>query len=101
MKHRACLYTNKPYKLIFVFVTKVCEEHLEQHLSDVQQALDDQRNTLSEMTVAQQYQLSAQSEAMNTWSCDQSKLVEKVSTRVNRFLVEELKEDFPTGLYQN
>lgn len=70
-------------------------------MSDVQQALDDQRNTLSEMTVAQQHQFSAQSEAMNTWSCDQSQLVEKVSTRVNRFLVEELKEDLPTGLYQN
>ena len=50
------------------------------------------------MTSAQERQLSDHSEAVNTWSGDQNKLVEQVNTRVSQFLLEDLKDDLPTGM---
>ena len=50
------------------------------------------------MAATQEGHLSDQSELMNTWSRDQNKLVEQVNTRVNQFLLEDLKDDLPTGL---
>jgi len=76
----------------------VCEEHVEQHLRDVQHAQDCHSETLNEMVATQERQLSDQSEVMKAWSCDQGELVEQVSIRVNKFLIEELKDDLPTGL---
>ncbi|KAJ7375172.1 Kinesin- protein 11 [Desmophyllum pertusum] len=64
---------------------KVCEEQLEQHYSDVR----------NELVLSRQ--LSDHSEAVNTWSGDQNKLVEQVNTRVSQFLLEDLKDDLPTG----
>ena len=64
----------------------------------VKNALDCHGNTLNEMAVTQERQLSDQSEVVNTWTREQNKLVEQVNTRVNQFLVEELKDDLPTGL---
>lgn len=71
---------------------------MDQHLSDVQHALDCHGNTLENMAATQERQLADQSEAVNAWSCDQNKLVEQVGTRVSQFLMEELKDDLPTGL---
>lgn len=67
-------------------------------MSEVQHALDCHGNTLREMTVVQERQLSNRSEAVDAWSREQHKLVEQVSSRVNQFLVEDLKDDLPTGL---
>ena len=50
------------------------------------------------MVATQERHLSDQSERVNTWSRDQNKLVEQVNTRVNQFLLEDLKDDLPTGL---
>lgn len=50
------------------------------------------------MAATQERHLSDQSEAVNTWSRDQNKLVEQVNTRVTQFLLEDLKDDLPTGL---
>ena len=69
-----------------------------QHLSHVTHALDCHGNTLNEMAATQERQLSDQSEVVNSWARDQNKLVEQVGARVNQFLVEELKDDLPTGL---
>ena len=63
------------------------------HLSHVKHALDCHGHTLNEMAVTQERQLSDQSEVVNTWTRDQNKLVEQIGTRVNQFLVEELKGD--------
>lgn len=76
---------------------KVCEEQLEQHITDVKTALASHSNSLGEMAATQERHLSDQSESMNTWSRDQNKLVEQVNTRVNQFLLEDLKDDLPTG----
>lgn len=51
------------------------------------------------MAATQERHLSDQSEAVNTWSRDQNKLVEQVNTRVTQFLLEDLKDDLPTGLW--
>ncbi|XP_073239659.1 kinesin-like protein KIF11 [Porites lutea] len=76
---------------------KVCREEVQQHLTDVQHALNCHGNTLDEMAATQETQLTNQSEAVSAWACDQSKRMEQVDTRVNTFLVDELKDDLPTG----
>ena len=65
----------------------------------MQHALNCHGNTLDEMAATQELQLTNQSEAVSTWACDQSKRMEQVDTRVNKFLVDELKDDLPTGLF--
>ena len=60
--------------------------------------LDSHSHSLGEMAATQDCYLANQSESMNTWSRDQTKLVEQVNTRVNHFLLEDLKDDLPTGL---
>lgn len=65
----------------------------------MQQALDCHGNALDEMAATQELQLTNQSEAVSAWAYDQSKRIEQVDTRVNKFLVEELKDDLPTGLF--
>lgn len=76
---------------------KACEEQLEQHFTDVKTALASHSHSLGEMAATQEGHLSDQSELMNTWSRDQNKLVEQVNTRVNQFLLEDLRDDLPTG----
>jgi len=76
---------------------KVCEEQLEQHFTGVKTALASQDHSLGEMAATQERHLSDQSESTNTWSRDQDKLVEQVNTRVNQFLLGDLKDDLPTG----
>ena len=83
--------------LCLIFL-QVCEEQLEQHFTDVKTALASHNHSLGEMAATQEGHLSDQSESMNTWSRDQNKLVEQVNTRVNQFLLEDLKDDLPTGL---
>ena len=51
------------------------------------------------MAATQELQLTNQSEAVSAWACDQSKRMEQVDTRVSKFLVDELKDDLPTGLF--
>ena len=65
----------------------------------MQQALNCHGSTLDEMAATQELQLTDQSEAVNAWACDQNKRMEQVDTRINMFLVEELKDDLPTGLF--
>lgn len=67
-------------------------------MKHVKHTLDCHGNTLNEMAAKQERQLSDQSEVVNTWTRGQNELVEQVGTRVNQFLVEELKDDLPTGL---
>ena len=50
------------------------------------------------MAATQERHLSDQSEAVKTWSRDQNKLVQQVNTRVDQFLLEDLRDDLPTGL---
>jgi len=64
----------------------------------VKTALASQDHSLGEMAATQERHLSDQSESTNTWSRDQDKLVEQVNTRVNQFLLGDLKDDLPTGL---
>ena len=61
--------------------------------------LDSQSHSLGEIAATQECYLANQSESMNTWSRDQTKLVEQFNTRVNQFLLEDLKDDLPTGLF--
>lgn len=51
------------------------------------------------MAATQELQLTNQSEAVSAWACDQSKRMEQVDTRVSKFLVDELKDDLPTGMF--
>ncbi|KAL9983099.1 hypothetical protein ACROYT_G005228 [Oculina patagonica] len=76
---------------------KACKEQLEEHFSDVQTALASHGHSLEEMASTQERQLSDQSEAVTTWSRDQNKRVDQVNTRVTQFLLEDLKDDLPTG----
>lgn len=61
-------------------------------------ALASHGHSLGEMAASQERHLSDQSEAVKTWSRDQNKLVQQVNTRVDQFLLEDLKDDLPTGL---
>ena len=61
--------------------------------------LDSHSHSLGEIAATQECYLANQSESMNTWSRDQTKLVEQLNTRVNQFLLEDLKDDLPTGLF--
>ena len=64
----------------------------------MQNVLASHGDSLEEMATTQECQLSDQSEAVTTWSRDQNKLVDQVNTRVAQFLLEDLKDDLPTGL---
>ena len=83
------------YSPIFI---QVCEEQVEQHFTGVKTAIASHGYSLGEMTATQERHLSDQSERVSTWSRDQGKLVEQVNTRVNQFLLQDLKDDLPTGL---
>ena len=84
--------------LLCLIFHQVCEEQLQQHFTDVKTALASHSHSLGEMAATQECHLSDQSKSMNTWSCDQNKLFGQVNTRVNQFLLEDLKDDLPTGL---
>lgn len=86
------------FTVLLSFCTQACKEQLEEHFSDVQTALASHGHSLEEMASIQEHQLSEQSEAVTTWSRDQDKHVDQVNTRVTQFLLEELKDDLPTGL---
>lgn len=89
---------NQLNRFTLSFFLQVCEEQLEQHFTDVKTALASHGHSLGEIAATQGRHLSDQSEAVNTWSRDQNKLVEQVNTRVTQFLLEDLKDDLPTGL---
>ena len=83
--------------LLCLIFHQVCEEQLQQHFTDVKTVHASHSHSLGEMAATQECHLSDQSESMNTWS-EQNKLFGHVNTRVNQFLLEDLKDDLPTGL---
>ncbi|PFX29238.1 kinesin-like protein KIF11 [Stylophora pistillata] len=76
---------------------KECDKQIQQHFADAQTALTAHGNSLEEFTKTQERLLSDQSEEVDTWSHDQHELVERVNTRVTQFLLQDLKQDQPTG----
>ena len=84
--------------LLCLIFHQVCEEQLQQHFTDVKTVHASHSHSLGEVAATQECHLSDQSESMNTWS-EQSKLFGHVDTRVNQFLLEDLKDDLPTGLF--
>ena len=79
-------------------LTQECDKQIQQHFADVQTGLTAHGNSLEEFTKTQERLLSDQSEEVDTWSHDQHELVERVNTRVTQFLLQDLKQDQPTGL---